>query len=103
MAASQTVTATVSVKNTGSREGEEIVQLYIRDLVGTYTRPVKELKGFEKISLKPGESKTVTFTIDSKMLSYFDFDGNTLLEPGKFQVFVGGNSRDVKTADLRLK
>ncbi|MCF8247598.1 MAG: beta-glucosidase BglX [Saprospiraceae bacterium] len=103
MTASQTVTATVSVKNTGSREGEEIVQLYLRDLVGTYSRPVKELKGFEKINLKPSESKTVTFTIDSKMLSYFDFDGNTLLEPGKFQVFVGGNSRDVKTADLRLK
>jgi len=94
-------TAKINVKNTGTREGEEIVQLYIRDLVGTYVRPVKELKAFEKISLKPGESKTVTFTIDTAMLSYFDENGNPMLEPGKFEIFVGGNSRDVKKAMLK--
>ncbi len=97
------ITATVTVKNTGNRDGEEIVQLYVRDLVGSYVRPLKELKGFEKISLKAGESKTVSFTIDAAKLSYFDYDGNTLLESGQFKIFVGGNSRDVKEADLMLK
>jgi beta-glucosidase len=97
------ITASVTVKNTGSKDGEEVVQWYIRDLVGTYVRPLKELKGFEKISLKAGESKTVSFTIDASKLSYFDLDGNTMLETGKFKIFVGGNSRDVKEADLKLK
>jgi beta-glucosidase len=97
------VIASISVKNTGTRDGEEIVQLYIRDLVGSYVRPLKELKGFEKISLKAGETKTVTFTIDASKLSYFNEDGKTMLESGKFKIFVGGNSRDVKEADLKLK
>jgi beta-glucosidase len=97
------VTATVMVKNTGSREGEEIVQLYVRDMVGSFVRPLKELKAFEKISLKAGESKTVSFTIDASKLSYFDGDGKTMLETGKFKIFVGGNSRDVKEVDLLLK
>jgi beta-glucosidase len=97
------VTASISVKNTGSRDGEEIVHLYVRDLVGSYVRPLKELKGFEKISLKTGETKTVTFTIDASKLSYFSEEGKTMLESGKFKIFVGGNSRDVKEADLKLK
>jgi beta-glucosidase len=97
------VTASISVKNTGSKDGEEIVQLYVRDLVGSYVRPLKELKGFEKIRLKAGETKTVTFTIDASKLNYFNEDGKTMLESGKFKIFVGGNSRDVKEADLRLK
>jgi beta-glucosidase len=94
--------ASIAVKNTGTREGEEIVQLYIRDLVGSYVRPVKELKAFEKISLKPGESRQLSFTIDAPMLRYFDENGNEVLEPGKFEVFVGGNSMDVKKAELRF-
>jgi beta-glucosidase len=97
------VTASISVKNTSSKDGDEIVQLYVRDLVGTYVRPLKELKGFEKISLKAGETKTVSFTIDASKLSYFSEEGKTMLESGKFKIFVGGNSRDVKEADLRLK
>jgi beta-glucosidase len=97
------VTASVTVKNTGSRDGEEIVQWYVRDMVSSFVRPVKELKGFEKISLKAGESKTVSFTIDASKLSYFDAEGKTLLESGKFKIFVGGNSRDVKEVDLLLK
>lgn len=97
------VTASVTVKNTGTRDGEEIVQLYVRDMVGSFVRPLKELKGFEKISLKAGESKKVTFTIDASKLSYFDANGKTLLEAGKFKIFVGSNSRDVKEADLLLK
>ena len=97
------VTASVTVKNTGNKDGEEVVQLYVRDLVGSYVRPLKELKGFEKISLKAGESKTVTFTIDASKLSYYDETGKTLLESGKYKIFVGGNSRDVKEANLTLK
>lgn len=97
------VTASVTVKNTGNRDGEEVVQLYVRDLVGSYVRPLKELKGFEKINLKAGESKTVSFTIDASKLSYFDETGKILLESGKYKIFVGGNSRDVKEANLTLK
>jgi beta-glucosidase len=94
--------ASISVKNTGNREGEEIVQFYLRDPVASYVRPVKELKAFEKINLKPGESKTVKFTVDKGMLSYFDENGNKVFEPGKFEFFIGGNSRDVKKAEVRL-
>jgi beta-glucosidase len=94
--------ASISVKNTGNREGEEIVQFYLRDPVASYVRPVKELKAFEKINLKPGESKTVKFTVDKDILSYFDENGNKVFEPGKFEFFIGGNSRDVKKAEVRL-
>jgi beta-glucosidase len=97
------ITASVTIKNTSDKDGNEIVQLYVRDLVGSYVRPVKELKDFQKISLKAGESKTVTFTIDASKLSYFDENGNTLLENGKFKIFVGSNSRDVLEADLMLR
>jgi beta-glucosidase len=93
----------VNVTNTGSREGAEVVQLYVRDLVGSLTRPVKELKGFQKIMLKPGESKTVTFTLTEKDLSFYRADLTFGAEPGKFQVFVGGNSRDVLQTEFELK
>jgi beta-glucosidase len=93
----------VDVSNTGSRDGKEVVQLYIRDLVGSVTRPVKELKAFEKISLKPGETKTVSFTLGMKDLSFYNSDLKFVTEPGEFQVFVGGNSRDVKQAAFVLK
>jgi beta-glucosidase len=103
MAKNQQVTATVTLKNTSNKDGEEIAQLYVRDMVGAYVRPLKELKGFQKVMLKAGESKTLTFTIDTAMLSYLDENGNTMLEPGSFKIFVGGNSRDVLEADLKLK
>lgn len=96
------ITASVEVKNTGSREGKEVVQLYIRDLVGSVTRPVKELKGFEKISLKPGESRTITFTINADLLKFYDAELKYVAEPGDFKVFIGGNSRDVKEAAFSL-
>ena len=80
------------VKNTGSRDGDEVVQLYIRDMVSSITRPVKELKGFRRISLKPGESKTVSFTLTSKDIEYYDNNGKPLIEPGLFKVWVGGSS-----------
>jgi len=95
--------ATVTVKNTGKVDGEEVVQCYVHDLVGSVTRPVKELKGFEKIMLKAGESKTVTFTITPEMLAFHRIDMSYGTEPGDFKLFIGSNSRDVKEAAFKLK
>lgn len=92
----------VTVTNTGNFDGKEVVQLYIRDMVGTVTRPVKELKGFEKIFLKKGESKEVTFTLDTEDLMFYNYDLDFVAEPGDFKVFVGGNSRDVKEGSFLL-
>ena len=103
MSADQAIIAKVTVTNTGKVAGEEVVQLYLRDLVGTITRPVKELKGFEKIALAPGESKTVEFTIDNEMLSFYNDDLQFGSEPGEFSVMVGTNSRDVKAQNFFLK
>ncbi|MBB5636330.1 beta-glucosidase [Pedobacter cryoconitis] len=94
----QTIKATVEVKNTGNFDGHEIVQLYIQDIYGSVTRPVKELKGFQKIFLKKGESKEVTFTIDAEMLKFYNTDLKFAAESGDFNVFIGSNSRDVSTA-----
>lgn len=96
------IKATVAVTNNGAYDGEEVVQCYIRDLVGSVTRPVKELKGFEKISLKAGESKTVHFEITPEMLSFHRQDMTYGAEPGDFQLFIGGNSRDVKMIPFKL-
>ncbi|WP_417431793.1 beta-glucosidase BglX [Halpernia sp.] len=82
----------VEVTNTGDRNGEEVVQLYIRDLVGSLVRPIKELKGFEKISLKSGETKIVSFTINSKTLEFYTANKKWEVEPGKFDVWIGGDS-----------
>lgn len=96
------ITAKITVKNTGKYDGAEVVQLYIRDLVGSVTRPVKELKGFEKVFLKAGESKEVSFKINTEMLKFYDFNINYVYEPGDFQVMIGGNSRDVKISNFEL-
>ena len=92
------ITASVTVTNTGDREGTEVVQLYIRDLVGSVTRPVKQLKGFERVTLKPGESRKVSFTIDKEMLSFYRQDMSWGPEAGDFHVFIGGASDQVKQA-----
>jgi beta-glucosidase len=97
------ITATVTVTNTGSREGKEVVQLYIRDLVGSITRPVKELKGFQKISLKPGESQKVSFSIGINDLKFYNSDLKWVAEPGEFKVFIGPNSAQVQQASFTLK
>jgi beta-glucosidase len=97
------LTVTVSLKNNSSVTGEEVVQLYIRDYTASIVRPVKELKAFQKIKVGGNSSQTVTFTLTAKDLSFFDADGNTLFEPGKFSVFVGGNSRDVLEAKFEVK
>lgn len=103
MSADGELTATVTVTNTGSRDGAEVVQLYIRDLVGSVTRPVKELKGFEKIFLKVGESRKVSFSITPELLKFYNYDLQFVCEPGDFDVMIGGNSRDVKKARFLLK
>ena len=97
-----TIDATVTVTNIGSRTGEETVQLYIRDLIGSVTRPVKQLKGFQKVALAPGESRTVTFTIDDEMLSFWRHDMTFGIEDGDFKVMVGGSSSDLLQTSFSL-
>ncbi|MBI5370668.1 MAG: beta-glucosidase BglX [Sphingobacteriales bacterium] len=96
----QKLTADVTVSNTGKYDGQEVVQLYIRDVVGSVTRPVKELKGFQKISLKAGESKTVTFTITPEDLKFYNYDLKYDWEGGEFQIMIGGSSAAVKTVSV---
>jgi beta-glucosidase len=98
-----TLKVSVDVKNTGKYDGEEVVQLYVRDMVGSVTRPVKELKGFKKIMLKAGESQKVTFNLSSSDLAFYTLDMSFKAEPGDFKVFVGTNSEDVKEAAFVLK
>lgn len=95
------ITITVDVKNTGNRDGEEVVQLYIRDMVGSIIRPVLELKGFEKVFIKKGETKTVTFTIDTKTLEFFTGNNKWETEPGDFRLFVGGSSISTLSSDFK--
>lgn len=103
MATNGTLTASVTVTNTGNYDADEIIQMYIRDLVGSITRPVKELKGFERIHLKKGESKQVTFTITPDLLKFYNYDLQYVCEPGEFNVMIGPNSRDVKTKSFELR
>lgn len=103
MTANDVITATVTVTNTGNYDGEEIVQLYIRDIVGSVTRPVKELKAFQKIYLKKGEKKKLFFKIGKKELSFYKKDMSFGTEPGKFIVFIGGNSDTENKVEFTLK
>lgn len=103
MNANGTLTLTVNVKNTGKYDADEVVQLYIRDVAASISRPVKELKGFERISLKAGESRDVNFTIDVDMLKFYNSDLEFVAEPGDFEVMVGGNSRDVQKLKFTLQ
>lgn len=96
------ITASVTVTNTGNYDADEIVQMYIRDMVGSVARPVKELKGFERIHLKKGESRTVSFDITAEQLKFYNSTLNWACEPGEFEVMVGGNSRDVQTKKFSL-
>jgi beta-glucosidase len=96
----QTLTASVELTNSGQYDGAEVVQLYIRDLVGTSTRPVKELKGFQKVLLKKGETKTISFKITPNDLKFYNYDLKYDWEPGEFVIMVGGNSRDVKSGKI---
>ncbi|MDP9353180.1 MAG: glycoside hydrolase family 3 C-terminal domain-containing protein, partial [Chloroflexota bacterium] len=95
-------TVSVDVANTGARAGDEVVQLYIRDEVSRATRPVKELKGFQRITLKPGERRTVTFELGPEHLSYHGPEMKRVVEPGRFQVMVGGSSVDLVSVPLEV-
>ena len=86
------IKVSVEVSNTGKYDGEEVVQLYIRDLVGSITRPIKELKGFEKIMIKAGETKTVIFNINAKLLQFYTANKKWEVEPGGFNIWIGGDS-----------
>jgi beta-glucosidase len=93
------IEASMTITNTGKYDGEEIVQLYLRDMVGSITRPVKDLKDFNKISLKSGESKTIRFIIDKEKLSFYNNDLKWVAEPGEFELMIGASSRDIRLHD----
>ena len=96
------ITVTVRLTNDGPYAGEEVVQLYIRDIQGSSTRPVQELKGFQRVSLKPGESRDVNFKIDASLLKFYNYDLDYVCEPGEFDIMIGGASDRVKQTRFRL-
>ncbi len=98
----ESTSVSVDIKNNGSREGNEVVQFYIRDEFASVTRPVKELKGFRKIDISPDETKTVKFEIKPDMLSFLDINLNPVVEPGRFTVLIGGNSVDLISASFEV-
>lgn len=97
------LTASVTIKNKGEYDGADVVQLYIRDVEGSVTRPVKELKGFEKVFIKAGETKTVEFKITADMLKFYNYDLNFVYEPGDFIVMIGPDSKNLKEVKFTLK
>jgi beta-glucosidase len=103
IARTESITATVTVTNTGSRAGDEVVQLYIRDDVATVARPVKELRGFRRVTLRPGEARTLTFTLRPDDLAFHDLDMRRIVEPGTFTVFAGGSSEGGLEAKFQVR
>jgi beta-glucosidase len=93
------IEVSVTITNTGQYDGEEIVQLYLRDLVGSIARPVEELKDFKKIKLQAGQGKTVTFVIDREKLSFYNQKLQWVAEPGEFDLMIGASSRDIRLRD----
>jgi beta-glucosidase len=93
----------IDLTNTGDRVGDEVVQLYIRDKVSSVTRPVKELKGFERVTLQPGETRTVTLPITPDALRFYNLDMVRVVEPGEFDIMVGNSSQNVKTTTLTVR
>ena len=98
----ESTTVQADVTNTGEMKGDEVVQLYIRDLVSSVTRPVKELKGFQRVHLAPGESQTVAFPVGTEQLQFYDRDLQRVVEPGEFELMIGSNSRDLQTIQLTV-
>lgn len=101
-ASGHNVQVSVDVTNTGSRDAHEVVQCYIRDILCRYARPVKELKGFQRVFIRSGETRTVTISLNEESFSYYDFDGKLFFEPGEFDIMIGPNSRDVQTKRITL-
>lgn len=93
----------VDVTNTGNRAGDEVVQLYIRDEISSVTRPIKELKGFQRINIKPGETRTVSFSIGAQELQFYNREMKRVVEPGTFKVMVGPNSVDLTSVPLDVR
>ena len=101
--ANGSVTVNVSVRNTGKVAGDEVVQLYLRDVVSSVTRPMKELRGFKRVTLAPGAATNVSFTLDSNAFALWDKDMKHVVEPGEFQIMVGPSSKDLKSVSLNVQ
>jgi len=99
MKSNETITVSVNITNTGSVKGEEVVQLYLRDRVGSVVRPIIELKVFQKITLNRGETKTLEFTIDNQKLSFYNNALEFVSEPGDFDLMIGSSSADIRLKD----
>lgn len=99
MRANEEIEVSFSIANTGKYDGEEIVQLYLRDKVGSIVRPVQELKDFAKIKLRSGERKTISFIIDKEKLSFYNQQLQWVAEPGDFDIMIGASSRDIRLKD----
>ena len=99
-----TILVTTEIKNTGEVDGEEVAQLYIRDNVSSVTRPVKELKGYQRVFLKAGETKTVEFTLGAESFAFYDINMNYVVEPGTFTIMTGSssNKKDLKKTILTI-
>jgi len=102
MTQSDTLSVSITVTNTGSRAGSDVVQMYIRDVMGSISRPVMELKGFEKIRLDPGESRTLTFRVHQDLLSFYNYELEWVAEPGDFEIMIGPNAGEVQTRSFTL-
>ena len=99
----QTLRVTADVENTGERTGDEVVQFYIRDVAASIARPVKELKGFQRVTLRPGEKRSVEFEVLPEHLAFYNRDMKRVIEPGDFRVMVGANSQDVIEKTFEVK
>ena len=97
--ANEQIEVAVTITNTGKYDGEEIVQLYLRDKVGSIVRPMKELKDFQKINLKAGETRTIKFIINKEKLSFFNQQLQWVAEPGDFELMIGASSKDIRLKD----
>ena len=93
----------MDITNTGNKAGDEVVQMYINDVLSSVTRPVIELKGFKRIILNPGETKTVTFSITPEKLQFYDINMKRIVEPGEFKIMVGPSSVEYTVSDLLVK
>ena len=102
LATSESLTVSVTVTNTGTRPGDEVVQLYVRDDAGSVTRPVKELKGFARVSLAPREQKTITFPLTPSALAFYDVRYRKVVEPGTYTVMVGGSSEQTQRVRFEM-
>jgi beta-glucosidase len=100
MKVNESATLSFTITNTGTRDGEEVVQLYIKDVLASVARPVLELKGFQRIALKAGETKEVSFTITPELLQMLNMKMQWLVEPGTFELLVGASSRDIRVKEM---